>query len=149
MPATGMQKAKMYMTSAKSKEWWADYSWGSVYMGACGVMWQETGEDEYEKKLAFFADEQVNARGTIEHTNQGLIYLQQWGPLRHAVGGAGILAMYARGLKGQMSSAGQNPEEIMAFAEHQVSSRKLVAEPRKSCCCSAVAAALVAHGSGV
>ena len=136
------------MEGASSKQYWADYSWGSVYFGACAVMWEDTNDGRYESKLAMFADEWVNARNT-KHTKQGLMYVLPWGPLRHANGGAGILAVYARGLKGQATSMGQSPEEIMAFAEHQVSSRKLVAEPRKSCCCSAVAAALVAHGSGV
>ena len=108
------------MEGAQSKQHWADYSWGSVYFGACAVMWQATDEGRYEEKLAMFAHKWVNGLD-IAHTDKGLAYILPWGPLRHAVGGAGILAAYARGLEGKASSQGQSPEEIMAFAEHQVS----------------------------
>lgn len=70
--------------------------------------------------MAYFAQSQLNAAGNIHHTPQGLMYLAEWGPLRYAAGGAGIMAMYARSLNGQPASNGIAPEEIFAFAEHQV-----------------------------
>lgn len=72
--------------------------------------------------MAMFAKNQLNAEGNIHHTPQGLMYMAEWGPLRYAAGGAGILAKYARGLAGGTSSNGIPKEEIFAFAEHQVSS---------------------------
>jgi hypothetical protein len=118
----GVQKADQYMQQSGNKQGSPDYSWASVYMGACAVLWQETNESKYEAKLAYFANSQVNALNGVEHTPAGLTYLSQWGPLRHAVGGAGILGIYALGLKksNAVSSLGQNPEEIAAFAESQV-----------------------------
>ena len=74
----------------------------------------------YEEKMALFAKSQLNAEGNIHHTPQGLMYMSEWGSLRYAAGGAGIMAMYARGLTGGSSSNGIAAEEIMAFAEHQV-----------------------------
>lgn len=72
--------------------------------------------------MAYFAKQQINAVGNIRHTPKGLMYMAEWGPLRYAAGGAGIMAMYARGLKGENASNGMTAEEIMAFAEHQVCS---------------------------
>lgn len=63
---------------------------------------------------------QVNAKGNLFHTPKGLVYVNQWGPLRHAVGDAGILGLYARGLKGGTSSTGIQADAILAFAESQV-----------------------------
>lgn len=108
------------MGRSGGKEYWADFSWNAVYMGACATMWQETGEDKYEKKMAFFANEQLNSNGNIQQTPKGLTLMNEWGPIRHAVGVAGIMALYARGLEGTDSSMGDNAESIMAFAEHQV-----------------------------
>jgi hypothetical protein len=117
-----VQKADQYMQQAGDKQGWPDYSWASVYMGACAVLWQETNESKYEAKLAYFANSHVNALNGVEHTPAGLSYINQWGPLRHAVSDAGILALFALGLKKQnaASSLGQNAEEIAAFAESQV-----------------------------
>lgn len=72
--------------------------------------------------MALFAEAQLNALGDIHHTPGGLLYMSDWGPLRYAVGGAGILGLYARTLNGQPASNGLTAEEIMAFAEKQVRS---------------------------
>lgn len=119
------QMAEQYMEQANAKQEHADYSWASVYFGATAVMWQhklDKGEDgaTYEAKLAYFADMQVNAKGNLFHTPKGLVYVNQWGPLRHAVGDAGILGLYARGLKGGTSSTGIQADAILAFAESQI-----------------------------
>lgn len=43
----GVQDAEKYMSKSGGKQWWSDHSWASVYMGACAVMWEETGESRY------------------------------------------------------------------------------------------------------
>ena len=87
--------------------------------------------------MAIFAKNQLNAEGNIHHTPQGLMYMSEWGPLRYASGGAGILAKYARGLSGGTSSNGIPKEEIFAFAEHQVSSFSCAYSPCRGFVCCA------------
>ena len=42
-----VQVAEEYAGQAPNKEWWADYSWQSVYMGAAALMWNATSADRY------------------------------------------------------------------------------------------------------
>lgn len=74
----------------------------------------------YEKQVAMMADAVVNASGNMMQTPKGLVFINDWGPLRHAAGSAGVLAHFARTLKGKPSSNGIDAAQIINFAEKQV-----------------------------
>ena len=39
-----MQEADGFLTRTPASEWGADYSWQSVFVAACELMWEMTGE---------------------------------------------------------------------------------------------------------
>lgn len=113
-----VQEAEQWQDRASSKQWHADFSWSSVYHGACAVMWLRTHEARYGDKLCYFACSHLEAENGIGRTPSGLTFVSKWGSNRHAAGVAAILACYADGLseKGCENDA----EPIMAFARSQV-----------------------------
>ena len=42
-----MQEADGFLERTPASEHGADYSWQSVFVAACGLMWEETGEAKY------------------------------------------------------------------------------------------------------
>ena len=71
----------------------------------------------YEERLRSYADSIMNGSGGVRHSGKGLVYISQWGSLRHATGAAGIVSLLGRGLKVRGQNAG---DAMMAFAERQV-----------------------------
>ena len=59
----------------------------------------------------------MSASGGVRHTGKGLVYISQWGSLRHAMGAASIVSLFGRGLKVKGQSSG---DAMMEFAERQV-----------------------------
>lgn len=47
-----VQDAEKYMDQSGGKAWWADHSWSAVFMGACAVMWEETGDRRCVEELS-------------------------------------------------------------------------------------------------
>ena len=58
-----------------------EFSWDNKYIGATILLAQLTGEDRYISKAASFCDKMADSH---QKTPMGMVWIQQWGSLRHA-----------------------------------------------------------------
>jgi endoglucanase len=85
------------------------FSWDDKSGGIQVLMAKITGEANYKADAEKFTD---YLRSTAPKTPKGMVYLDQWGPARHAASAA-FIAMAA-------AEAGVKPEENRAFAKKQI-----------------------------
>ena len=112
-----MQDALDWQSQAEERASWADYSWQSVYFGACAVLYSVEPDRAIGAKLRYFADSHMRSENGIKRTPCGMTFVTEWGSCRHAAGAAAIMASYARHL------AAKDPEAaaaILKFAQSQV-----------------------------
>ena len=72
-----LDKARGFFTNKDVKE----LSWDEKTIGATILLAQLTGEDQFVSKAASFCNNMADSQ---QKTPKGMVWIQQWGPLRHA-----------------------------------------------------------------
>lgn len=117
-----MQDALDWQMQAEERATWPDYSWQSVYFGACALLYSVEQDKAMAAKLRYFADSHMGSENGIKRTPCGMTFVTEWGSCRHAAGAAAIMAVYARHLAAKDAEAAA---AILKFAQSQA--RTLVA----------------------
>ncbi|XP_077996407.1 endoglucanase E-4-like [Glandiceps talaboti] len=73
----------LYELHCKARAW--AHAWGNKNVGVQLLLWQFTGTNVYSKKAKKFVDNWLPGV-SLPYTLDGLVYRDQWGPLRYAAG---------------------------------------------------------------
>lgn len=110
--------AQRWQGEAEDKSGFPDFSWQSVYFGACAVMFQTCRDDRYREKLQYFLHCHLEQSNGVKQTPCGMTFLSKWGSCRHAAGAAAVLAAFSL----SSGNVQNDSDAFMAgqFAEQQV-----------------------------